>query len=275
MDLRQSLTWGRYLQKIGWQTTEIDGAQVFIRKIPLFPWPIGKIQRPDHLPDLGRLDKLISEQKCCRFYLEPLNQKQVQKLENTGWKTTKELFLPAKTLVLNLGQPLEKIQAQMHKDARQATRKKPAGEKIRRIEEKEWGNFYQSWKKIAGWKRLIPTKKVMDDLKIVFGSDALFLAAWKERKIIGGTVVLTAGKKAFYFYAFTGEEGRKLGSQYRVVWEAIKLAKEKGCREFDFEGIFDSRFPIKSWRGFSHFKKSFGGEEKTYPGCFVKKPWGI
>jgi lipid II:glycine glycyltransferase (peptidoglycan interpeptide bridge formation enzyme) len=55
-----------------------------------------------------------------------------------------------------------------------------------------------------------------------------------------------------------------------LVWEAIKRAKKMGCRTFDFEGIDDPRFPIRAWRGFSHFKKSFGGKEIDYPGCFKK-----
>jgi lipid II:glycine glycyltransferase (peptidoglycan interpeptide bridge formation enzyme) len=43
-----------------------------------------------------------------------------------------------------------------------------------------------------------------------------------------------------------------------------------GCKIFDFEGIYDSRFPIKSWLGFTHFKKQFGGNEIAYPGCYIK-----
>jgi len=49
-----------------------------------------------------------------------------------------------------------------------------------------------------------------------------------------------------------------------------KLAKKMGCKIFDFEGIYDDRFPLKSWLGFSRFKKSFGGLEVEYPGAYSK-----
>lgn len=47
-------------------------------------------------------------------------------------------------------------------------------------------------------------------------------------------------------------------------------AKKRGCKIFDFEGIYDERFPNKSWLGFTHFKKSFGGYEVSYPGTYTK-----
>jgi lipid II:glycine glycyltransferase (peptidoglycan interpeptide bridge formation enzyme) len=55
-----------------------------------------------------------------------------------------------------------------------------------------------------------------------------------------------------------------------MVWYGILWGKKRGAKMFDFEGIYDSRFPNKSWLGFTHFKKSFGGKEVEYPGCFVK-----
>ncbi len=75
---------------------------------------------------------------------------------------------------------------------------------------------------------------------------------------------------AYYWQAFTGTFGRKNQTQYKIVWEGVLWAKKKGVKVFDFEGIYDERFPNKSWRGFTHFKKSFGGYEVEYPGAFVK-----
>jgi lipid II:glycine glycyltransferase (peptidoglycan interpeptide bridge formation enzyme) len=36
------------------------------------------------------------------------------------------------------------------------------------------------------------------------------------------------------------------------------------------EGIFDERFPIPAWRGFTKFKKGFGGKITKYPGAYQK-----
>ena len=92
---------------------------------------------------------------------------------------------------------------------------------------------------------------------------------------IAGTIVLIAGRVAYYYYAFTAKEGRKTLAQYGLVWEAIRKAKKRGCRIFDFEGIYDKRFPMKPWHGFSHFKKSFSGKEVDYPGCWKKSRFNL
>lgn len=85
-----------------------------------------------------------------------------------------------------------------------------------------------------------------------------------------GAIFLLADGIAYYWQAFANKEGRKKLYQYKVVWEGILWAKKKGARIFDFEGIYDERFPNKTWLGFTHFKKSFGGYEVEYSGAFVK-----
>jgi lipid II:glycine glycyltransferase (peptidoglycan interpeptide bridge formation enzyme) len=77
-------------------------------------------------------------------------------------------------------------------------------------------------------------------------------------------------KIAYYWQAFTNSEGRTSLSQYSLLYHGILWAKKQGSRVFDFEGIYDPRFPNKSWQGFTHFKKSFGGYEVEYLGTFVK-----
>ncbi len=99
----------------------------------------------------------------------------------------------------------------------------------------------------------------------------LLLALDKNKKPLAGAVILYSPKAAYYYLAATSKEGRKLLAQYPIVWEAIKESKKAGKTIFDMEGIYDERFPQKNWLGFSHFKKSFGGQEVKYPGCFSKR----
>jgi len=49
-----------------------------------------------------------------------------------------------------------------------------------------------------------------------------------------------------------------------IIWEAIKYAKLKGKKEFDFGGYYTGIKPDKQKEGINAFKKSFGGEIKTY-----------
>ena len=76
-------------------------------------------------------------------------------------------------------------------------------------------------------------------------------------------------------YAATNKKGRATSAQYLVVVEAIKESKRRGAKIFDFEGIYDPRYhkQTKGWRGFTHFKKSFGGEEVEFPQTLKQNFW--
>jgi len=155
--------------------------------------------------------------------------------------------------------------AQMKKDTRYGIRKAEK-EKLQIIEVLDLKKFRQAWKKSVGWRKYVPSLKTLKRLEKTFGKKAIFLTA----NNLASTVILIANDSAYYYYAFTSKEGRKKFAQYLLVWEAIKLTKKRGCKIFDFEGIYDERFPIKAWKGFSHFKQSFGGKEIEYPGVFIK-----
>jgi len=71
-------------------------------------------------------------------------------------------------------------------------------------------------------------------------------------------------------YAASNKRGKQLNVPTLLVWKTILIAKKRRMKIFDFEGIFDERFPLPAWRGFTRFKKSFGGEEVEYPGAFIK-----
>jgi lipid II:glycine glycyltransferase (peptidoglycan interpeptide bridge formation enzyme) len=291
-DFRQTSQYGKYLEAIGWVVEKIDSTLVFIRKIPLTPFSIIKIQRANKLPDLKKVQNLARKYRSFSVSIEPSVfpglaesrlrsrtragslQSSVFRLKKNNYRLSKSPYLPTKTIHLDLTQPKKKLFAQMKKDVRYSLKK------INRPDynilvynnktEQEIKNFYQAWKKTAGWQMLIPSFKNIRALKKCFGQNALFLAS-KSSEIIAGTIILMADQAAYYYYAFTSKKGRKLLAQYGLVWEAIKLAKKRGCQVFDFEGIYDPRFPVKSWLGFSHFKKSFGGKEIDYPGCFKRK----
>ena len=87
---------------------------------------------------------------------------------------------------------------------------------------------------------------------------------------LAGALVLIHDRVAYYYYAAALPEAKRKLLPYLVIWECIKEAKKKGCTTWDWEGIFDTRWPNKGWQGFTHFKKSFGGYEVSFPGSFIK-----
>lgn len=267
-DLRQTANYAAYLSRQNWLVKKSNQAYIFIRKIPLTPFSIIKIQRPSIIP-FATISQLAKKYRAIAIYLEPLTTQQAAFAKQHGFRPKKSAFLPTKTIQIDLTQSEEKILKQMKKDTRYALRKAPKQD-IKILRYKDIRKFHQSWKKTTGWQRWAPSLKSLKKLKKVFGQKVIFLAASSPAdRIIAGTVILIANKRAYYYYAFTTKTGRRKLAQYHLVWQSIKLAKKQGCKIFDFEGIYDKRFPNKSWLGFSHFKKSFGGRQVEHPGCFV------
>ena len=95
---------------------------------------------------------------------------------------------------------------------------------------------------------------------------SLLIAFASDGKPIAGILLLNYKKKAYYWLASSLLVGKKLFAPTLLVWEALKHAKKKGCTVFDFEGIYDERFPkaSESWKGFTKFKEGFGGEKVVF-----------
>lgn len=265
MDLRQTKEFAQYMKLSGWIVEKIDSCYVYLRKLPLFPPLIMKIQYPAPPIPFAQIERLAKKYRPLQIQIQPL--KMAPGFKKYGYKLTGGGHV-TKTIQLDLTQSEKKILSQMKKDTRYGIRKaKKEDIKIQRY--KDINCFHQAWKKSVGWRKYVPSLKTLKKLKKAFGEKAIFLLA----PSLGSTVILLTDKTAYYYYAFTSKEGRKKFAQYLLVWEAIKLAKKRGCKIFDFEGIYDRRFPIKSWKGFSHFKKSFGGKEVEFIGCLSR--WNI
>lgn len=264
VDIRQTAQYANYLRKLGWTVERIDKVNYFIKKFPLVGSVI-KIQRPQKIryKDI----KILSDKyRAFQVIVEPKNTSQQQTVISNQFKLSKSAYVPTKTLHLDLTLSMNRLISSMKKDAKLAIRKNDQFT-INNLQLKEVKKFGDAWKKAVGWRRYVPPLTHLFTLKKSFGNNALFLLANNGSS---GAIFLTSKDVGYYWQAFTNKEGRKLGAQYKIVWEGIKWAKKKGAKVFDFEGIYDRRFPNKSWLGFTHFKKSFGGYEVEYPGAFVK-----
>jgi lipid II:glycine glycyltransferase (peptidoglycan interpeptide bridge formation enzyme) len=248
-DLRQSPEFAHFMEKIGWTVKKEKGIQIYIRHLPILGNFI-KIQRPEVKISTGELENLAKKYKAFAIQLN---------------------YSPTKTLRLDLKKSEKEILKQMKKDCRYEIRKAER-EKILVKQSLDIESFIKIWHENA-FKRgfWIPFDKEIRSIYHSFGRNAYLLLAYQQSsKPIAGALILIFDKTAYYFHAASTPKGRKLSASYLIIFKAIKLAKRKGCKIFDFEGIYDERSPIKSWQGFTHFKKSFGGKEIEYPLSFTK-----
>ncbi len=103
-----------------------------------------------------------------------------------------------------------------------------------------------------------------------FASDsqiALFLAKY-QGKVIGASYVIfwparrSLGEggsgQAFYHHAALLPEYKKIPASYLLQWEAIKEAKKRGCKIYDFWGYSDPiKYPKHPYSGPTLFKMGF------------------
>ncbi|MDO8488235.1 MAG: peptidoglycan bridge formation glycyltransferase FemA/FemB family protein [bacterium] len=262
-DLRQSTPYAKYMQEIGWRIESVKNVSIFIRPLGILG-AIAKIQRaPLPLP-WGKIDPILKKHRVWMTKLEPWDVK-LANLKSKGFRQDRWPLLATKTQRINLSVSLPGIKSGFKKDARYSLRK---SEGLHLSSERNnFPKFYSIWTKANRVKKLwTPPRHQFDSLIKAFGSNC-FCITVKES---AGALVLVHQKIAYYYYAASLPEAKRLSLPYFVVWNLIKEAKKQGCVTWDWEGIFDLRWPTKSWKGFTHFKKSFGGEEISFPGSFTR-----
>ncbi len=260
VDIRQTPQYANYLSKIGWRVERINEINYFIKNFPIIGSVI-KIQRPEEIK-IRKIRELARKYRAFQIIVEPKTELDAKYLTSIGFSLSKSPYLPTKTLQLDLTKPKNLLLKDMEKDARDAIKKS----EIVVNSCKNLKEFRNAWKNAVGWRRYVPPISHLVALKTSFKKNCLFLM---EENKNSGAIFLVGDKIGYYWQAFTNLEGRRNLSQYKIVWEGILWAKKKGAKIFDFEGIYDERFPNKSWLGFTHFKKSFGGYEVEYPGCYT------
>ena len=76
--------------------------------------------------------------------------------------------------------------------------------------------------------------------------------------------VLVVFTKSTAFYHQGASIHTKVPVTYLLQWEAIKEAKKRGCKLYNFWGIIKEGRTPKSWSGLTLFKQGFGGRQIDY-----------
>ena len=91
-----------------------------------------------------------------------------------------------------------------------------------------------------------------------------FIGRYKGRPAAASLVVFWSGI-GFYHQAASLGEYSKFSIPYLLQWEAIKEAKRRGCKMYDFWGYTDPKNnPSHPWAGPTLFKMGFGGQAYEY-----------
>lgn len=274
-DLRQTKEYAEYLRCEGWTVERINNTNYFLKKLPIVGYVL-KLQRPNKI-DYKAIDNLIRKYGIFQVIIEPNLVSDVPKLIANRYRLSASTYLPSKTLCIDLTKSQKEIYKDFKRNIRVGVKRGEAFKFKSYSTPSELKTFRDAWKKSVNYKRNVPSLDALLNLRKSFnGKKSLFLASHNiSGRIIGGVIFTISSHGVsnyitYYNYGFISNEGRSSLSMAPLLYQGILWGRKMGCKTFDFEGIYDERFPNKSWLGFTHFKKSFGGYEITYPGTYIK-----
>lgn len=91
-----------------------------------------------------------------------------------------------------------------------------------------------------------------------------FIGKYKKEPACAALIIFWQ-RVAFYHQAASSGEFAKHSIPYLLQWEAIKEAKRRGCKMYDFWGYTDPKSqPNHPWAGPTLFKMGFGGQKYEY-----------
>jgi len=221
------------------------------------------------------LKKLGREEKVGFIRVSPILENTSENLDifkSFGFRNAPiHMMHPETTWLLDITKSEDEIFKEMRKTHRNLIRRagKEGVEIIQSVDEKYLKAFYKIHMETVRRHKFIPfsydyIKKEID----LFKNDDqinIFSAKYKN-EIISSAIVVFYGNQAFYHHGASSSKYSKIPASYLVLWEAIREAKKRNKKIFNFYGIVENK-PKHPWFGLSKFKKGFGGYKKELLHC--------
>jgi lipid II:glycine glycyltransferase (peptidoglycan interpeptide bridge formation enzyme) len=183
--------------------------------------------------------------------------------EKKDFNNSLKRIQPQKTLILSLEQDEEAILNNFAKKIRYNVKlSKRKGVKIR-FQDEYTPEFYNLIRKTTQRDRFYAFGEEHYRELFDFNSEdfkvRLCLADYKG-KVIGAGILVIFGGQGQCIHSASDWAYRSLKAPNLLQWERIKFFKDNKCKQYNFWGIDE-----KKWPGLTAFKKGFGGKEFIYP----------
>ena len=139
--------------------------------------------------------------------------------------------------------------------------------------------FYEIHEETSKRQGFVPySKKFLEaQLKVFAPLDQIkIFVGMYEGKPIAAAVIMYYGNEGAYHHGASLSEYNKIPASYSIQWEAIKEAKKRGMKIYNFWGVVEDA-PKHPWAGLSFFKQGFGGGGRPILHCkdlpLTKKYW--
>jgi lipid II:glycine glycyltransferase (peptidoglycan interpeptide bridge formation enzyme) len=247
------------------------GSIAYIPKGPLLTWEDQKALREffDAIGPLARKKRAI----CLKIEPDRTDSPvMTNSLQALGFRPSPQAIQPRRTILVELDsddEMLKRMKSKTRYNIRLASRR---GVAVRPGQERDLPAFYQLMALTAERDEFgIHSQRYYETVYRLFvpAEQGQLLLAEHEGQLLAGLVILAADDTACYMYGASSNEGRNLMPTYLLQWEAMRWARERGCRFYDLWGIPDEdeeiledQFTERSdglW-GVYRFKRGFGGQ---------------
>lgn len=247
----------------------IGAAQVLVRKLPkpfnsLSYIPRGPVVRlQDREVVLEELAYYVKDTfKSVALTIEPDEEGE---FAIEGWHQSANTILASRTLILDLEQGVEALQAAMSKKTRQYIRKSAAEQMtIRRVKTKhDLALCLEIYKQTAARAHFaLHDDDYYEDIFNLMGEFSPVFAAYVDDRPVAFLWLAISGQTAFELYGGVTDEGQQLRANYALKWHAVTKTKEWGISRYDLNGLIND--------GISTFKQGFADHENQLVGTYDK-----
>jgi len=229
---------------------------------------------------LEKLKEIAEEEKAIFLRIAPIwkrTEENIKLFKDLGFKEAPLHIHPENSWELDITPSEDNLLMDMRKTTRYLIRKAGKNQDIevvqtQNIEDLE--TFDKIYRETASRHDFVPFS--LDFLKKQFSTFSednqivVFLGKYKG-KVISAAVIVFWQNIAFYHHGASLSKYNKIPVSYLLQWKAIKEAKKRGCKKYNFWGIApdvkekeDIKKSKHPWAGLTLFKMGFSGHRKEY-----------
>ncbi|MEF8847224.1 MAG: peptidoglycan bridge formation glycyltransferase FemA/FemB family protein [Candidatus Paceibacterota bacterium] len=221
---------------------------------------------------LKKVKKIAGEENASFLRVGPIwerNRENKKAFDGLGFKKAPLFKHPELTLELDVTLPERGLLKNMRKSTRRSIRKAPdkGVETFKSKDVDDLDKFYELYEKVVERNNFVPFS--LDYIKkefSTFSEDDQILTIFSRYKgeILSSAVVVYWQGRAFYHHG-ASDLKYDVPISHPVQWEAIKEAKRRDCKAYNFWGVApEDASDAHPWSGLTLFKTGFGGKRKKY-----------
>ena len=269
----QSWSWGEFqlkqgnkIWRLGIYNNDLTGLALVVkisaRRGTFLFIPHGPIVKGDRKEALSALLSYLSNlnERASFIRISPFWERKEETIfKSLGFRPAPIHMHAEVTWELDLSPSEEALLAGMRKTTRYLIRKALENKDIEILRTNNLNEFLPVYHETSKrHKFVVFSEKYLQDEISAFGKDiSVFLGKYKGEVVSAAIFVFWQGNA---FYHHSGSLVTKAPVSYLLQWEAIKEAKKRGCKTYNFWGI--STDPKHPWAGLSQFKMGFGGYQR-------------